>query len=232
MSLPRIIAIDGPVASGKSTVGKRLADRLGYLFFDTGLMYRAMTFLALRAGIAVADADALARFASQAEIDVRPPTDAERDGRDATVMAGDDDITDELRSREVENNVSPVAAVPAVRSILTAAMRRVGLRGRVVMVGRDVGTAILPEADAKIFLTASVEHRAQRRYDEISARGEGRSYDDILANLAERDRIDSSRQTAPLRAAADAALIDTSGLTLDETVALLERHITQQPAKG
>ncbi len=232
MSLPRIIAIDGPVASGKSTVGKRLADRLGYLFFDTGLMYRAMTFLALRAGIAVADADALARFASQAEIDVRPPTDAERDGRDATVMAGDDDITDELRSREVENNVSPVAAVPAVRSILTAAMRRVGLRGRVVMVGRDVGTAILPEADAKIFLTASVEHRAQRRYDEISARGEGRSYDDILANLAERDRIDSSRQTAPLRAAADAALIDTSGLTLDEAVALLERHITQQPAKG
>ncbi len=232
MSLPRIIAIDGPVASGKSTVGKRLADRLGYLFFDTGLMYRAMTFLALRAGIAVADADALARFASQAEIDVRPPTDAERDGRDATVMAGDDDITDELRSREVENNVSPVAAVPAVRSILTAAMRRVGLRGRVVMVGRDVGTAILPEADAKIFLTASVEHRAQRRYAEINARGEGRSYDDILANLAERDRIDSSRQTAPLRAAADAALIDTSGLTLDEAVALLERHITQQPAKG
>lgn len=232
MPLPRIIAIDGPVASGKSTVGKRLADQLGYLFFDTGLMYRAMTFLALRAGIAVSDADALARFASQAEIDVRPPTDAERDGRDATVMAGDEDITYELRSPGVENNVSPVAAVPAVRAILTAAMRRVGLRGRVVMVGRDVGTAILPEADAKIFLTASVEHRAQRRYDEISARGEGRSYDDILANLAERDRIDSSRQTAPLRAADDAALIDTSGLTLDEAVALLERHITQQPAKG
>lgn len=229
MPLPRIIAIDGPVASGKSTVGKRLADRLGYLFFDTGLMYRALTFLALRAGIPVTDSDRLARFASESEIDVRPPTDDERDGRDASVMAGVEDITYQLRSRDVENSVSPVAAVPEVRAILTAAMRRVGLRGRVVMVGRDVGTAILPEADAKIFLTASVEHRAQRRYDEISARGESRSYDDILANLAERDRIDSSRQTAPLRAADDAALIDTSGLTLDEAVALLERHITRQP---
>ena len=225
MSLPRIIAIDGPVASGKSTVGKRLADRLGYLFFDTGLMYRALTFLALRAGIPVSDSGALARFASVAEIDVRPPTGVERDGRDATVMAGEEDITHQLRSRDVEDNVSPVAAVPEVRAILTAAMRRVGLRGRVVMVGRDVGTAILPEADAKIFLTASVEHRAQRRYDEISARGESRSYDDILANLAERDRIDSSRQTAPLRAADDAAQIDTSGLTLDEAVELLESQI-------
>ncbi len=225
MPLPRIIAIDGPVASGKSTVGKRLADRLGYLFFDTGLMYRALTFLVLRAGIPISDSDALARFASEADIDVRPPTDVERDGRDATVMAGEEDITYELRSRDVEDNVSPVAAVPAVRAILTAAMRRVGLRGRVVMVGRDVGTAILPEADAKIFLTASVEHRAQRRYDEISARGESRSYADILTNLAERDRIDSSRQTAPLRAADDAARIDTSGLTLDEAVALLESQI-------
>lgn len=229
MPLPRIIAIDGPVASGKSTVGKRLADRLGYLFFDTGLMYRALTFLALRAGIPVTDSDRLARFASESEIDVRPSRSSSVGGRDASVMAGVEDITYQLRSRDVENSVSPVAAVPEVRAILTAAMRRVGLRGRVVMVGRDVGTAILPEADAKIFLTASVEHRAQRRYDEISARGESRSYDDILANLAERDRIDSSRQTAPLRAADDAALIDTSGLTLDEAVALLERHITRQP---
>ena len=119
-----------------------------------------------------------------------------------------------------------------MRAILTAAMRRVGLRGRVVMVGRDVGTAIVPEADAKIYLTASVETRAQRRYAEISARGEDRAYDEVLSNLAERDRIDSSRQTAPLRAAVDAAQIDTSGLSLDEVVTLLERHVTGQLETG
>jgi len=225
MSLPLIIAIDGPVASGKSAVGKRLAERLGYLFFDTGLMYRALTYLALRSGIAVTDVAALAAFAERTEIDLRPPAPDERDGRDATVLAAGEDITAGLRSSEVEANVSPVAAVSAVRAVLTAAMRRVGLRGRVVMVGRDVGTAIVPEADAKIFLTASAETRAQRRYAEVSARGEDRSYADILANLAERDRIDSSRQTAPLRAADDAAQIDTTGLSLDAVVDLLARHV-------
>ncbi len=225
MSLPLIIAIDGPVASGKSAVGKRLAERLGYLFFDTGLMYRALTYLALRSGIAVTDVAALAAFAERTEIDLRPPAPDERDGRDATVLAAGEDITAGLRSSEVEANVSPVAAVSAVRAVLTAAMRRVGLRGRVVMVGRDVGTAIVPEADAKIFLTASAETRAQRRYAEVSARGEDRSYADILANLAERDRIDSSRQTAPLRAADDASQIDTTGLSLDAVVDLLARHV-------
>lgn len=230
MSLPLIIAIDGPVASGKSAVGKRLAERLGYLFFDTGLMYRALTYLALRSGIAVTDVAALAAFAERTEIDLRPPAPDERDGRDATVLAAGEDITAGLRSSEVEANVSPVAAVPAVRAVLTAAMRRVGLRGHVVMVGRDVGTAIVPEADAKIFLTASAETRAQRRYAEVSARGEDRSYADILANLAERDRIDSSRQTAPLRAADDAAQIDTTGLALDAVVDLLARHVGATPA--
>lgn len=230
MSLPLIIAIDGPVASGKSAVGKRLAERLGYLFFDTGLMYRALTYLALRSGIAVTDVAALAAFAERTEIDLRPPAPDERDGRDATVLAAGEDITAGLRSSEVEANVSPVAAVPAVRAVLTAAMRRVGLRGRVVMVGRDVGTAIVPEADAKIFLTASAETRAQRRYAEVSARGEDRSYADILANLAERDRLDSSRQTAPLRAADDAAQIDTTGLSLDAVVDLLARHVGATPA--
>ncbi len=231
MPLPSIIAIDGPVASGKSAVGKRLAERFGYLFFDTGLMYRALTYLALRAGVDVADAAALAEFAEAHPIDIRPPSDVERDGRDATVTAGADDITHRLRSRDVEDNVSPVAAVPAVRATLTAAMRRVGLRGRVVMVGRDVGTAIVPEADAKIYLTASVEARARRRYAEVSARGEGRTFEDILANLAERDRIDSSREAAPLRAADDAAVIDTTGLSLDAVIDLLERQVAR-PATG
>ena len=130
-----------------------------------------------------------------------------------------EDITWASRGKEVESNVSLVAAVPEVRRVLTAQMRRVGLRGRVVMVGRDVGTVILPEANLKVFLTASVETRAQRRFEEVAGRGETRNHADILANLRERDRIDSSRAVAPLRPAADAILLDTTDLSLDQVLA-------------
>ena len=226
---PSMIAIDGPVASGKTSIGKRLADELGYLFFDTGVMYRAVTFLALRYLGSAHDAAAVAELAARANIDVRPPTVA--DGRDSTVVAVvaapdgvtpvEEDITWAIRGGEVEGSVSLVAAIGAVRQTLTEQMRRVGRRGRVVMVGRDVGTVILPEADLKVFLTASVETRAQRRYEEILARGEDRNHADILANLRERDRIDSSRAIAPLRAAADAVMLDTSDLTIDEVLAAI-----------
>ncbi len=216
-----MIAIDGPVASGKSSIGKRLADRLGYLFFDTGVMYRAVTYLALRELGGAEDVAAVTALAHQAHIDVLPPT--RDDGRDCTILAGLDgglaeDITWATRGKDVENNVSLVAAIQEVRRILTEQMRRVGLRGRVVMVGRDVGTVILPEADIKIFLTASVETRARRRYDEVRARGESRAYDDIVANLRERDRIDSSRAIAPLRPAHDAILLDTTDLGVEEVI--------------
>jgi cytidylate kinase len=231
---PTIIAIDGPVASGKSSIGKRLAERLGYLFFDTGVMYRAVTFLCLDELGSADDAQAVTALARRAHIDVLPPTVA--DGRDNTILAAiaplaggvstpeavARDITWAIRSREVEGSVSLVAAISAVREILTAQMRRVGLRGNVVMVGRDVGTVILPEADLKIFMTADVETRAQRRYEEVRARGETRAYADILANLRERDRIDSSRAIAPLRAADDAVLLDTSALSIDEVIARIE----------
>jgi CMP/dCMP kinase len=221
-----MIAIDGPVASGKTSIGKRLADQLGYLFFDTGVMYRAVTYLALRYLGSAHDPVAVAALAARAHIDVRPPT--VEDGRDSTVVAIvaapdgvtpiEEDITWAIRGRAVESSVSLVAAISAVRKILTEQMRRVGLRGHVVMVGRDVGTVILPEADLKIFLTATVETRAQRRYEEVLARGEDRNYADILANLRERDRIDSSRAIAPLRAAPDAITLDTSDLTVDEVL--------------
>ncbi|MBL8057647.1 MAG: (d)CMP kinase [Anaerolineales bacterium] len=218
--LPAIIAIDGPVASGKSSVGKRLADRLGYLFFDTGLLYRAITYLALRDRIPLDDPAALELYALRAHVDVQPPT--VQDGRDCTVLAeGDEDITWELRSKTVEDSVSVVAAVPGVRRVLTSQMRRIGLRGRVVMVGRDVGTVILPEAGLKFFITASVEARARRRFAEAQAGGRPRTYADILANLRERDRIDSSRQAAPLRPADDALQLDTTDLDLDGVVAAL-----------
>jgi cytidylate kinase len=213
------------VASGKSSIGKRLADRLGYLFFDTGVMYRAVTYLALRELGSAQDAAAVTALALTAHIDVLPPTAA--DGRDCTLLAGVDgqtteDITWAARGKDVEANVSLVAAVQAVRRVLTEQMRRVGLRGRVVMVGRDVGTVILPEADLKIFLTASVETRARRRYEEVRARGESRAYADILANLRERDRIDSSRAIAPLRPAADAELLDTTDMSVEEVIGAIE----------
>jgi cytidylate kinase len=217
------IAIDGPVASGKSAVGKRLADKLGYLFFDTGAMYRAVTCLALRELGSVQDAAAVAALAARVHIDVQPPTID--DGRDSTILADGEDITWAIRRPEVENNVSLVAALPEVRRILTEQMRRIGLRGRVVMVGRDVGTVILPEADLKIFLVASTETRAQRRFQEVQARGEARRYADILANLRERDQLDSSRAVAPLRPAADAIEVDTTHLDLPGVVAAIEKLI-------
>src|SRR5262245_5921772 len=188
---PDIVAIDGPVASGKSSIGKRLADQLGYLFFDTGVMYRAVTYLALRELGSAQDSAAVTALARRAHIDILPPS--VDDGRDSTILAGlgaspvdaraQQDITWATRGKDVEANVSLVAAVPEVRAILTEQMRRVGLRGRVVMVGRDVGTVILPEAGLKIFLTASAETRARRRFEEIAGRGEARDPDDILANL-------------------------------------------------
>jgi cytidylate kinase len=221
-----IIAIDGPVASGKSSIGKRLADRLGYLFFDTGVMYRAVTFLALRGLGSAEDPAAVTALARRAHIDILPPSVA--DGRDSTILAGFgmpheggaalEDISWASRGKDVENSVSLVAAVPEVRAILTEQMRRVGLRGRVVMVGRDVGTVILPEADLKVFLTASVETRARRRFDEVAGRGEARDHADVLANLRERDRIDSSRVVAPLRPAPDAVVLDTTDLSLDQVL--------------
>ena len=222
---PSMIAIDGPVASGKSSIGKRLADRLGSLFFDTGVMYRAVTYLALRELGSARDADAVAALARRAHIDVLPPT--ADDGRDCTILAAmvghpPEDITWAIRDRQVEANVSLVAAVQAVRQVLTQQMRAVGLRGRVVMVGRDVGTVILPEADLKIFLTASVETRAQRRYEEVRARGEDRAYADILANLRERDRIDSSRAIAPLRAADNAVALDTTDMSVEAVIGAVE----------
>ena len=223
-----MIAVDGPVASGKSSIGRRLADKLGYLFFDTGVMYRAVTYLALRDLGTAQDASAVTALAERVRIDVLPAT--VDDGRDCTILAGEPgvDITWAIRAGGVEDNVSLVAAIQEVRRVLTAQMRRVGLRGRVVMVGRDVGTVVLPEADLKVFLTASVETRAHRRYDETHARGEARSYEDILANLRERDRIDSSRAIAPLRAADDAVVLDTTDLDGEAVIAAIVELL--QPA--
>jgi cytidylate kinase len=211
---PSIIAIDGPAASGKSTLGKRLADVLGHLFFDTGVMYRAITWLALQRGLDLGDETTLQALAETVPIDVRPPSQA--DGRACDVIVEGVDITWETRHPEVDANVSLVSAYPGVRRALSAQQRRIGLRGEVVMVGRDIGTVVLPEADLKIYLDASAEERARRRYQEIVARGGNMDYEEILAKVIERDRIDSTRDVAPLKAADDAVVVDSDRLNAEE----------------
>lgn len=211
---PSIIAIDGPAASGKSTIGLRLANKLGYLFFDTGVMYRAVTWLALEKGIDVTDESAVTALAEEAQIDIAPAS--KPDGRLCDVLVNGQDITWEARTRRVDANVSIVAAYRGVRKALSQQQRRIGQRGRIVMVGRDIGTVVLPEAELKIYLDASAEERARRRYDEITAHGGKTDYEGILKRVIERDRIDSTRDVAPLKAAEDAIVVNSDRLSEDE----------------
>ena len=214
---PSIIAIDGPAASGKSTLGRRLADSLGYLFFDTGVMYRAVTWTALQRGINPADETAVSSLAEQIQIDVMPPS--KDDGRPCDVIVEGRDITWETRGRRVDANVSLVASYRGVREAMSRQQRRIGLRGKVVMVGRDIGTVVLPEAGLKIYLDASAQQRARRRYDEIRARHGQADYEAVLAGVVERDRIDSTRDVSPLRAAADAIVINSDSMNADQVFA-------------
>jgi len=211
---PPVIAIDGPAASGKSTLGLRLANALGYLFFDTGIMYRAVTWLALQRGIDVRDEGAVTALAEKTRIEVAPASRS--DGRAGDILVEGTDITWETRLPEVEANVSIVSAYRGVRSALSQQQRRIGQRGHIVMVGRDIGTVVLPEADLKIYLDASAEQRARRRYDEMIARGAQADYNEILTKVIERDHTDSTRDVAPLKAAEDAIVLDSDKLSADE----------------
>ena len=220
MPIPNIIAIDGPAASGKSTLGRRLADSLGYLFFDTGVMYRAVTWGALQSGLDIKDEAAVTDLARSVQIDVCSPS--RDDGRPCDVLLDGVDITWETRRPDVEASVSPVSAYRGVRQALASQQRRIGLRGRVVMVGRDIGTVVLPEADLKIYLDASAQERARRRYKEILQRGGQADYRQILAGVRKRDKIDSTRAISPLYAAGDAVIIDSEKLNADEVFVKVE----------
>jgi len=211
------IAIDGPAAAGKSTVGALVAQRLGYLYFDTGVMYRAVTWAALDRGTPIEDEMAITDLARRLRIEVLPPT--LDDGRQYTVLADGVDVTWAIREPEVNRWVSPVSAYRGVREALVAQQRRIGREGRVVMVGRDIGTVVLPEAELKVYLDASLEERARRRYLEARERGQMVSLEEVIEDLRRRDRIDSTRAEGPLQAAPDAVVIDSTHMTVDEVVA-------------
>lgn len=211
------IAIDGPAASGKSTAGAILAAELGYLYFDTGVMYRAVTWAALDRGVPIADEGAVTRLAESLRIEVVPPS--VDDGRQYTVCADGADVTWKIRDPEVNRFVSPVSAYEGVRAALTSQQRRIGAPGGVVMVGRDIGTVVLPQAQVKVYLDASVEERARRRCLEMSQRGQCCTYEEAMEDLERRDRIDSTRSEAPLSVAKDALTIDSTDMSVEQVVA-------------
>lgn len=213
MGKPSTVAIDGPAASGKSTLGYHLAKVLDYLFLDTGVLYRAVTWGVLDRGIPPEDEAQITSLAQTMEIEVKPPS--ESDGRQCTVLVEGEDVTWQLRAPEVDQAVSPVSAYPGVREALTRRMREIAAEGRVIMVGRDIGTVVIPDADLKLYVVASAAERARRRHQQLKNKGKHVNYHEVLVSIKRRDRIDSSRQTAPLKPAADAMIFDTTDLAIE-----------------
>ena len=210
------IAIDGHSSCGKSTMAKDLARRVGYIYVDTGAMYRSVTLYALRHKLFREDGTILEEQLQQQMPDIHisfkfnPET-----GRPDTYLNGEC-VEKEIRSLEVSNHVSPIAAIPFVRTAMVAQQQQMGKDKGVVMDGRDIGTVVFPDAELKVFVTASAEVRAQRRYDELQQKGMPADFDDILKNVQERDYIDSHREVSPLRQADDALLLDNSNMTIPE----------------
>jgi cytidylate kinase len=208
------IAIDGPAAAGKSTVGEIVARKIDGVYFDTGLLYRAVTRAGIDRRVALDDGTALAAMTRSCDVQVRRPT--VDDGRQSDVLIDGEDVTPRLRTPEIDRNVSVVAAHREVREVLLETQRKIGRSGRVVMVGRDIGTVVLPEAEVKIFLDASPEERAHRRHEQMGDAPDVPAYEQILADMRRRDEIDSQRDVAPLRPADDAIIIDSDPLTIEE----------------
>ncbi len=216
MTPKNLIAIDGPAASGKSTLAEILAQKLGYFYFDTGVMYRAATLMALEKFGNVDDEKLVSNLAAEIRIDVQNPSI--QDGRRMDVLVDDRDVTWEIRTPMVDRNVSKVSAYKDVRDALTEQQRRIGLRGNIVMVGRDIGTVVFPDASKKIYLDASPEERALRRFKDTHYRGEKTTFEEILASIRRRDEIDSSRTVAPLSIANDAFIINSDKKSIEQVV--------------
>lgn len=219
MDYPSVIAIDGPAGAGKSTLGALLAARLGYLYFDTGVMYRALTLAAMEAGLELSDQAAVEALAARVRIEVEPP-DSD-DGRQSTVRCDGVDVTMRLRDPALERNVSLVARYPGVRRELVRQQQAIGRRGRVVMVGRDIGTVVMPEAGLKIFLEASLAERARRRAGERADELGPPRLEQVRDDLARRDELDRH----VLRPAHDALVLQTDGLSPDDEVAWIMEQL-------
>lgn len=214
------IAIDGPAGAGKSTVAKTVAQRLGFLYIDTGAMYRAMALQALRDGLDLEDRDGLGRLAARTSVQLTVTGDGTQ------VLLNGEDVTEEIRSPDVSRSVSLVARVPAVRRRLVELQREMALGGGVVMEGRDIGTVVLPDARIKIFLTASPEERARRRREELARKGYFVDQRQMEEEILERDRIDTSRETDPLTPAPDAEIIDCSSLPVEQVVKMITARVS------
>ena len=211
-----IVAIDGHSSCGKSTMAKALAQKVGYIYVDTGAMYRAVTLFALRNDMFDAEGQPKAEELEKAMADVNISFVLDEETKLPVVCLNGEVVESEIRSLTVSSRVSPIAALPFVRAALTQAQQRMGLEKGIVMDGRDISTVVFPDAELKVFVTASAEVRAQRRYLELTAKGDEVCFDDILRNVQERDYIDSHREVAPLRQAEDALLLDNSELTREE----------------
>jgi cytidylate kinase len=207
-----IIAIDGPAGSGKSTVGRLLARRLGYLYLDTGAMYRALAWKALRLGVSLEDAEALTHLAESSRITLSG------DPENMRVRIDDRDVTEAIRSPEISRAASLIATIPGVRRAIVAAQREMGRKGGVVLEGRDTGTVVFPDADVKFFLDARPEVRARRRQEQERALGREVSFEETLRETLERDRRDQEREASPLRRAEDAIPLDSSDMSVEEVV--------------
>ena len=212
------VAIDGPAGAGKSTIAKLVAKEKGYIYVDTGALYRALAIHFLNKGVDAADRDAVAEACKDAEVTIRY-----EDGIQQVYLNGEN-VTGMLRTEEVGNMASKTSAIPTVREKLLELQRSLAAEKDVIMDGRDIGTNILPNADVKIYLTASVETRAKRRYDELKAKGEDCDLEEISRDIRERDERDMTREIAPLKQAEDAILVDSSDMTIPEVVAEICSH--------
>jgi len=210
---PQLIAIDGPVAVGKSSVGSLLAIRLGYVFFDTGMMYRAFTWKVIKSGISIEEDQKICQLANTTKFNF-----VALQGCYLSPFIDDEDVSSKLLYPEVEAQVSLTSKIAGVRQTLIQEQRRLAQRGKLVMAGRDIGTVVLPWAELKIFLTASTEERAGRRYKELLERGENSSLEIVLSDLKKRDEMDVNRTISPLKPAEDGIIIDTENLTLEQVV--------------
>ncbi len=215
------IAIDGPSGAGKSSISKQVAQKNGYIYIDTGAMYRTLAYKALSLGIDIVnDADAVAKMLDDTVVTIKHCDDGQH------MFVDGKDVTSFIRTPEVSMGASDIAKIPFVRSWLLELQRNFAKENNCIMDGRDIGTVVLPDADVKIFLTASVEARAKRRYAELREKGTSVTFDEVIADMQKRDENDSSRACAPLAKADDAVVVDTSELSFDESVAAIERVIS------